>query len=180
MNSPQESWNFQPVWSGYEGATDSPTHASSSDSDGSSECDGDLLSLFEQPEPHHSRFDRFDRGGRPFPYTRSKTRWRKRPNDEIKYLRDQVAELEELKALLGRSTSKPTRKNTENRKIRGEDECRRLKAAQMENQKLRAMVASRCQVAEALQDAIDDDVRLRAQKVYCSGGSVLSNELIFV
>ncbi|KAK1934601.1 hypothetical protein P3T76_011210 [Phytophthora citrophthora] len=177
MNSPQESWNLQITWSGYEGVIDSPSHASASDSDGSSECNGDLLSLFEEPEPSHSRFSRFDRGGRPFPYTRSKTRWRKRPNDEIKYLRDQVAELEELRASLICSTSKPRQLK---RKINGEDETRRLKAAQTENQKLRAMVASRCQVAKALQDAIDDDMRLRAQKVYCSDGSALSNELIFV
>ncbi|KAG1690649.1 hypothetical protein DVH05_027912 [Phytophthora capsici] len=171
MNTP---WNLQLTWSGCEGVIDSPSHASASDSDGST---GDLLSLFAEPEPHHARLDRFDREGRPFPYTRSKKRWRKRPNDEIKYLRDQVVELEGVKASWGRPTSNSTQLK---RKFSGEDESRRLKAAQMENQKLRAMVASRCQVAKALQDAIDDDMRLRAQKVYCSDGSVLSNELIFV
>ena len=77
------------------------------DYDRSSVIEGDLLlSLLEQNNPLHFGVDiRHERASRPFPYTRSKTRWRKRPNDEIKYLRARVIELENLKSKLSNSSA---------------------------------------------------------------------------
>ncbi|KAG7383663.1 Leucine-rich repeat serine/threonine-protein kinase 2 [Phytophthora pseudosyringae] len=196
MDTLQEPWDLrvdEPTWNGSDGGVGTPTYSQTSDSEGTSESDSDLLSLFAQPEPNHpTREKRFDRGGRPFPYTRSKTRWRKRPSDEIKYLRGQLVELQTLKTALGNPDTKSIQRtgprvsgvdeHTEAlRKLHEEeDHSQKLDAALAENRKLHAMVAGRFQVAKALQDAIDEHVRLRAQKVYCSDGAAVPNELIFV
>ncbi|ETO75661.1 hypothetical protein F444_08792 [Phytophthora nicotianae P1976] len=177
MNTQQKPWNLhqeQPDWNGFDGTVQSPSNASIAESDGSIDSDSDLLSLFEQPvSPYYSRKEHFDRGGRPFPYTRSKTRWRKRPSDEIKYLRGQLVELQKLKAALTNPDTKlfhlndPLDNHTD----------KKLSAAQAENRNLRSMVAARFQVVKALQDAIDEHVRLKAQKV---DGTVVPAELLFV
>ncbi|KAG6619554.1 Retinol dehydrogenase 14 [Phytophthora cinnamomi] len=161
-------------------ATRSPTYASpvGSELDGSSESDSEvLLSLFapEPPSSSSSRspsrspttIDLSDRGGRPFPYTRSKTRWQARPNDELKYLRMQVVELEALLAALSHSDTRSRllqyREDAGDnnqaealQRLREESHTRKMNAAMMENRKLRAMVASQFQVAKALQTALDE------------------------
>ncbi|CAI5713962.1 unnamed protein product [Peronospora destructor] len=119
---------------------------------------------------------------RPFPYTRSKTRWRKRPQDEIKYLRAHTAELENLKNALSNPNTKPNllEEIGRDRNIPRDDCCnRKLDAALVENRQLRAMVAGRYQVAKALQDAIDRHARMKAREVYCPTNAAALNELIF-
>ncbi|GMF56878.1 unnamed protein product [Phytophthora fragariaefolia] len=179
-------------------ATRSPTYASPVSSDGSSESDSEvLLSLFG-PEPVVTRSpsrsptttNLSDRGGRPFPYTRSKTRWRKRPNDELKYLRMQVVELEGLLAALSHSDSRTKLLKYRDdlvdnnqaealQRLREESHTRKMNAALMENRKLRAMVASQFQVAKALQTALDEHVRLRARKICWPTSAAASDDLVF-
>ncbi|OWZ04763.1 hypothetical protein PHMEG_00023280 [Phytophthora megakarya] len=160
-------------------------------SDKSSENDDELLvSLFEQPKLRHSPHRNHGRGNRPFPYTRSKSRWRKRPNDELKHLRFQVIELENLIATLTHSESRmrlltnyPTAVNDDQlqalRSLREESHNRKLKAALDENRKLRAMVASHYQVAQCLQAAVDDQIRVRARKLVWPTSAAASDKLIF-
>ncbi|GMF43321.1 unnamed protein product [Phytophthora fragariaefolia] len=141
------------------------------DSDGSSGEDSDLLvSLFEQPEPECSvvMSGRCDRGGRAFPYTRSKTRWRKRPNDELKYLRSQVVELEFVIATFTQPGKRPATQCNQAVKLQKLCEANqnpKVYAALAENRKLRAMVARQFQVVRMLQSTIDEQVRLKAQKL---------------
>lgn len=184
----QEPWSLQPTWNGFGGAIQSPSNASVTESDASSESDCDLLSLFEQPlSPKCVSRERSDRGGRPFPYTRSKTRWRKRPNDEIKYLRGQLGELQKLKSELSNRDTKPFHANDPTKDsnrpesfqyVREEKSDKELGAALAENRKLRSMVAARRQVTKALQVAIDEQVRLKAQRVYHANDSVAPAELL--
>ncbi|OWZ04765.1 hypothetical protein PHMEG_00023282 [Phytophthora megakarya] len=115
------------------------------------------------------RKERVDRGGRPFPYTRSKTRWRKRPSDEIKYLNEQVVELEKVKTQLSMINATPDALVGDQpkalKKLREKSSNEKLDAALAENRKLHAMVTARFQVTKALQAAIDEDVRQRAKAV---------------
>ncbi|KAI9998469.1 hypothetical protein PInf_002857 [Phytophthora infestans] len=184
----QEPWSLQPTWNGFGKAIQSPSNASVTESDASSESDCDLLSLFEQPlSPKCVSRERSDRGGRPFPYTRSKTRWRKRPHDEIKYLRGQLGELQKLKSELSNRDTKPFHANDPTKDsnrpesfqyVREEKSDKELGAALAENRKLRSMVAARRQVTKALQVAIDEQVRLKAQRVYHANDSVAPAELL--
>ncbi|KAE9015607.1 hypothetical protein PR003_g15578 [Phytophthora rubi] len=142
-------------------------YMAATDSDESSGDDSELLvSLFEQPEPACSVMaDLCDRGGRAFPYTRSKTRWRKRPNDELKYLRSQVAELEYLLAALHQSGRRPTVQAAQLQRLSEANQSPKVYAALVENRKLRAMVARQLQVVKTLQSTIDEHVRMKAQKL---------------
>ncbi|ETI46926.1 hypothetical protein F441_08711 [Phytophthora nicotianae CJ01A1] len=155
--------------------------SSTTNPDGSSDTDSDLfLSLFDQPSPGYS--PTADRGGRPYPYTRSKTRWRKRPNDELKYLRGQVVELESLRAALSHSDSRPRRIVNQSQVLHTlceENHANKLQAALNENRKLRAMVASNYHLARSLQAAIDEQLRLRAGKISWPNSTAASDELIF-
>ncbi|GMF23239.1 unnamed protein product [Phytophthora lilii] len=172
-------------------ATRSPTYASPPDYDGSSESDSELLlTLFGEPQQNCSPTrDHDDRGGRPFPYTRSKTRWRKRPNDELKYLRSQVVELEGLVAALSHSDGRPRLLNggdyADNNQIevlqrlKEESHVKKMKASLAENRRLRAMVSSQSQVARALQAALDESVRLRARKICWPSSAAASDDLVF-
>ncbi|KAG1693597.1 hypothetical protein DVH05_023361 [Phytophthora capsici] len=167
-------------------STRSPTHTSQMDYDNSSESDSELLlSLFGHPEADSSEADR---GGRPFPYTRSKTRWRKRPNDELKYLRAQIVELEGLVATLSHSPrpkrlgngEEPSENQVEAlQKLSEESHKKKVKAALAENRKLKAMVASHFQLAKSLQAALDENMRLRARKVCWPSSAAASDELVF-
>ncbi|OWZ04685.1 hypothetical protein PHMEG_00023372 [Phytophthora megakarya] len=169
-------------------STRSPTHTSPVEYDNSSESDSELLlSLFGHPDTN-SPTDVSDRGGRPFPYTRSKTRWRKRPNDELKYLRAQVVELEDLVGSLSRSDRRPKLlcigDSGENQaevlqKLSEESHKKKMEAAWAENRKLKAMVASNFQVAKSLQAALDENMRLRARKVCWPSSAAASDELVF-
>ncbi|KAG3026164.1 hypothetical protein PC128_g17237 [Phytophthora cactorum] len=167
--------------------TPTPPYTPTTSPGGSSEADSDLfLSLFEQPKPSYSPSGASDRGGRPFPYTRSKTRWRKRPNDELKYLRAKIAELESIVTALDHSHSQPRLLGCGNvcqaqvlHTLGEESHTKKLKAALNENRKLRAMVASRFQLARSLQAAIDEQVRLRAGKVSWPISAAASDALIF-
>ncbi|KAG6945470.1 hypothetical protein JG688_00016540 [Phytophthora aleatoria] len=172
-------------------ATRSPTYTSPVEYDGSSESDSELLlSLFGHPEQNSPTNDSADRGGRPFPYTRSKTRWRKRPNDELKYLRAQIVELEGLVETLSHSDSRPKllgngEDSGDNnqvevlQKLSEESHMKKMEAALAENRKLKAMVASHFQVAKALQTALDESMRLRARKVCWPSSAAASDELVF-
>ncbi|KAE9105299.1 hypothetical protein PF010_g13081 [Phytophthora fragariae] len=174
-------------------ATRSPTYASPVSLDGSSESDSEVLMCLFGPEPvdrSPTTTDLSDRGGRPFPYTRSKTRWRKRPNDELKYLRTQVVELEGLLSALNHSDSRSRllkygEDSGENnqvealQRLRQESQARKMNASLMENRKLRAMVASQFQVAKALQTALDEHVRLRARKICWPSSAAASDDLVF-
>ncbi|KAL4161231.1 hypothetical protein PRNP1_001786 [Phytophthora ramorum] len=167
--------------------TRSPTYTSAMDSDGSSESDNELLmSLIVGPDLDCPLDEFSDRGDRPFPYTRSKTRWRKRPNDELKYLRRRAAELERLLASLSRSDSRlrDDDNNSFNQteallKLSDESHTRKMKASLMENRKLRAKVESQFQVAKALQAAIDENMRLRAREICWPSSAAASDELVF-
>ncbi|EGZ25315.1 hypothetical protein PHYSODRAFT_326350 [Phytophthora sojae] len=148
-------------------STHTPDYMVATDSDASSGDDSELLiSLFEQPEPASPVMtDECDRGGRAFPYTRSKTRWRKRPNDELKYLRAQVAELQCVLAALNQSGRRPTATGVKLQKLCEANQSPKVYAALVENRKLRAMVARQLQVVKLLQSSIDEDVRMKAQKL---------------
>ncbi|KAG7383661.1 Leucine-rich repeat serine/threonine-protein kinase 2 [Phytophthora pseudosyringae] len=187
---PALSFSAQAVGDASE-STRSPTHTSPVDYDGSSESDSELLlSLFGHPE--HPSDDVSDRGGRPFPYTRSKTRWRKRPNDELKYLRSQIHELERLVATLSRSGPRPkllgnghdSDSGDDNqaealRKLSHESHKNKVEAALAENRKLKSMVASHFHIARSLQAALDENMRLRARKVCWPSSAAASDELVF-
>lgn len=172
-------------------STRSPTHTSPVEYDGSSESDSELLlSLFGHPGQDSPTNDVADRGGRPFPYTRSKTRWRKRPNDELKYLRAQITELEGLVITLSHSDPRPKllRHGEDNgdkkqvqvlQKLSEESHKKKMEAALTENRKLKAMVASNFQVAKALQAALDENMRLRARKICWPSSAAASDELVF-
>ncbi|OWZ04764.1 hypothetical protein PHMEG_00023281 [Phytophthora megakarya] len=128
----------------------------------------------------------YDREGRPFPYTRSATRWRKRPNDELKYLRAQVVELEGLIAGLSHSSTRPKLLKGGRgyqaemlRKLYEESHAKKLKAALDENLRLRSKVENQFHLARALQAAIDEQVRLRVYKVSWPTTAGASDELIF-
>ncbi|KAJ8548786.1 hypothetical protein ON010_g10883 [Phytophthora cinnamomi] len=162
-----------------------PAYTVATDSDGSSSDDSELLvSLFEQPGPAFSvTTPGCDRGGRAFPYTRSKTRWRKRPNDELKYLRSQVVELECLKAALHQSGRLPSAPGKHNQAAKLQKLCEanqspKVYAALVENRKLRAMVARQLQVVKTLQSTIDEHVRLKAQKLPWPGSVEAPDELM--
>ncbi|KAL3663961.1 hypothetical protein V7S43_010850 [Phytophthora oleae] len=171
-------------------STRSPTHTSPVEYDNSSESDSELLlSLFGYPEPGSSPTEA-DRGGRPFPYTRSKTRWRKRPNDELKYLRAQIVELEGLVATLSHSDPRPKllgngESSCDNnqvealQKLSEESQKKKVEAALTENRKLKAMVASHFKIAKSLQAALDENMRLRARKVCWPSSAAASDELVF-
>ncbi|KAJ8542624.1 hypothetical protein ON010_g12184 [Phytophthora cinnamomi] len=166
------------------------THTTDSDAS-SNESDNDvLMNLFNQPSgsSNSPTSERFDRVGRPFPYTRSKTRWRKRPTDELKYLRSQVAELEKLLAslncadgrtkLLGSGEDAGTANQTL-RKLREESHRKKLKAGLAENRRLRSMILTQFQVANALQTVIDDHRKLRTQKMSWPSQADVSDRIIF-
>lgn len=148
---------------------------------GSGECNSDLV---RSKSPH-------DRNGRPFPYTRSKTRWRKRPSDELKYLREEIGVLESLLTTLSYSDSRKKLLNNDSadggdkkelhmlQKISEESRERNLAAAYAENRRLKSMVASHFQVAKALQTALDENMRLRARKVCWPKSVAASDELVF-
>ncbi|KAE9015604.1 hypothetical protein PR003_g15577 [Phytophthora rubi] len=160
-----------------------------SDASGTESDNEVLMHLFNQPGAGTSpTSERVDRGGRPFPYTRSKTRWRKRPTDELKYLRSQVAELEKLLArlsctdgrakLLGNSEDAGTAHETL-RKLREESHVKKMKKGVAENRRLRSMILTQFQVANALQTAIDEHRRLRAQKMSWPSKGDVSDNVIF-
>ncbi|ETL93433.1 hypothetical protein L917_08392 [Phytophthora nicotianae] len=130
----------------------------------------------------------YDREGRPFPYTRSKTRWRKRPSDELKYLKAQVVELEKLLAALSHSDSRPRLLNSGEpsdnqaemlRKLHRESQVNKLKAAMKENQHLRAMLVRKFHLARSLQSAINEQIRLGVRKIPWPTRDGASNELVF-
>ncbi|KAG3026174.1 hypothetical protein PC121_g136 [Phytophthora cactorum] len=131
----------------------------------------------------------FDREGRPFPYTRSKTRWRKRPSDELKYLKAQVAELEKLLAALSHSDARPRLLNNVEttsdsqaemlRKLHQESHVNKLKAAMKENQNLRAMLVRKFHLARSLQFAINEQVRLGVRKISWPTRDGASDQLVF-
>ncbi|KAK1934602.1 hypothetical protein P3T76_011211 [Phytophthora citrophthora] len=168
-------------------STRSPSPVDYDNSSGESDSEL-LLSLFGHPEPGSSPTED-DRGGRPFPYTRSKTRWRKRPNDELKYLRAQIVELEGLVATLNHSGPRPKllgngEDSSDNQvealqKLSKESHKKKIEAAWAENRKLKAMVASHFQIAKSLQAALDENMRLRARKVCWPSSAAASDELVF-
>ncbi|KAG1693596.1 hypothetical protein DVH05_023360 [Phytophthora capsici] len=132
--------------------------------------------------------EKFDRGGRPYPYTRSKTRWRKRPTDELKYLKAQVMELESLLAALShgprllnnRNTGMTSANQSEMlQNLRRESQLNKLKAAMKENQNLRNLLARKFQLARSLQSRIDEEVRLGVRKISWPTRAGASNELVF-
>ncbi|CAH0522134.1 unnamed protein product [Peronospora belbahrii] len=159
-------------------------------SDGSNESDSEhLMSLIESFKSNYAMHDESDREDRPYPYTRSKTRWRKRPNDELKHLRSQIVKLEGLVTNLTYSGSRS--KVPTNRKKARDDQSnvlhrlskesrrKKMEAAMAENRKLKLMVVSQFRVAKALQTAVDESMRLRARKVCWPTSSAASDELVF-
>ncbi|CEG37050.1 uncharacterized protein PHALS_04513 [Plasmopara halstedii] len=146
----------------------------------SSACNSDLVR--SQPS--------YDQNEHPFPYTRSKTRWRKRPNDELKYLKDEIAVLESLLETLSHPGSKSKLLSTGEggkgkkelemlQKVSEASHERKLAAAYAENRRLKNMVASYFYVAKALQNALDENMRLRARKVCWPNSTAASDELVF-
>ncbi|KAG7383662.1 hypothetical protein PHYPSEUDO_003466 [Phytophthora pseudosyringae] len=129
----------------------------------------------------------YDREGRPFPYTRSKTRWRKRPGDEVKFLKAQVVELEKVLAALRHSDARPRLLNHSEtpssagmlRRLRRESHGGQLEAARKENQNLRAMLVRKFHLARSLQSAIDEQVRLGGCNISWPTRAGASNELVF-
>ncbi|CAH0522133.1 unnamed protein product [Peronospora belbahrii] len=120
---------------------------------------------------------------RPFPYTWFETRWRKRPHDEIKYLRGYVVELEHVKNALSNPCTKSNLREESRMGTtdRGHNDCcnQMLDAALAENRKLRAMVAGRYQVAKTLRDTIDEHARRKARKGCWPTSAAAGNDLMF-
>ncbi|KAF4033671.1 hypothetical protein GN244_ATG14379 [Phytophthora infestans] len=134
--------------------------------------------------------EQYDREGRPFPYTRSKTRWRKRPSDELKYLKAQVVDLEKLLAALSHSdSSRPRLLNdgettSDNQvemlqKLYRESEVDKLKDAMKQNQYLRAMLVRKVHLARSLQSAISEQMRLGVRKISWPTREGAADEVIF-
>ncbi|KAL4172644.1 hypothetical protein KRP22_007808 [Phytophthora ramorum] len=172
-------------------ATGMPIYNSTINADESLEyVSDDFLSLFEQPKfSYLLTKKRLDKGGRGFPYSRSKTRWRKRPNDEIKFLKDEIVEMEKLIAALSVSaTSREPKKKDRGPESSSQIEAlrklcdshnRELQAALTENRKLRAQVSVQFQVVEALQRAVDDHARRKARKICWINSEAPSDRMFF-
>ncbi|TDH72844.1 hypothetical protein CCR75_000572 [Bremia lactucae] len=150
------------------------------------ECD---LQVLERQDPRLSPLN--DRKGRPYPFTRSKTRWRKRPGNELKYLRAQITALEDLLATLSHSDSRARllsggkalhdHKNQLQllEELVEESHVDRIETALAENRRLKARLSSQFQVAKALQAALDENMRFRARKVCWPSSAAASDELVF-
>lgn len=132
-------------------------------------------------------------GERASPYTRCQGRWRKRPNHEIEYLRQQVADLEAELAVLRQPDSLPsdlvtalTETADQSWEAIAARQRSRADAALLENTKLRAMLEGQLCVARTLENVIDQHMRERTGKVFWSSRDVgrpcaseLSDELLF-
>ncbi|RLN11175.1 hypothetical protein BBJ28_00014262 [Nothophytophthora sp. Chile5] len=128
--------------------------------------------LKEEPKQQQQRSGKDARAA---PYSKPKPRRRKRPKDELDYLRVKVADLEEELAALGQSGANATETGTlsppngdggelfvrwKQVADRQQEEANR---AVVENLKLRAMLEGQLQVARSLEAAIDHHQREAAQ-----------------
>ncbi|KAF4320492.1 hypothetical protein BBO99_00004129 [Phytophthora kernoviae] len=137
------------------------------------------------------------KGVRATPYTRCQGRWRKRPNHELEYLRQQVIDLEEELAVLHQPDTKlATLNTTGGLEIDNSDgrswkciaarQSEQADATLMENVKLRALLEGNLRVARALENAIDQHVRKVSRNLYWQSeeveelrASTLPDELLF-
>ncbi|KAI9921804.1 hypothetical protein PsorP6_001005 [Peronosclerospora sorghi] len=139
-----------------------------------------LLTILGHPETDcSSSHVSTRRGVHSFPYTRSKTRWRKRPNDELKYLRSQIQELEKTVASLSSGRKAEPKLLRNGPQAKAEKGTSKIDAALAENRKLKAMVQTQFQVAKDLRAALDESMRLRARTLCWPSSAAASDELVF-
>ncbi|GMF23242.1 unnamed protein product [Phytophthora lilii] len=124
------------------------------------------------------------------PYTRCQGRWRKRPNHELEYLRQQVVNLEEELAVLRQPDKEPSRSLELGDGETWECLAARLRAkadaALAENIKLQSLLEGQLKVARTLETAIDQHWKRECkEKAWFTGEAErpracsLSDELIY-